>query len=455
MTLTSPVTRTGLLTAVFLGSFMALLDVSVVSVALPTIQRHLGTGFSGLQWIIDGYAVAVSAVILSGGTLGDRYGRKRVYLAGITVFTLASLACALAPTLGWLVAARVVQGFAASMVIPGSIALLAHEFPEPRARAKVMGLWGTVAGTALVLGPLVGGPLTDAFGWPTIFLVNLPIGAVVLLAGRRVGESRDPGHGALDLPGQVLGALWIGALTFAVIEAGRTGLDAPAAAAGLLGIAALAAFVVVELRTPHPMLPIRLLGRPRFAAAITGSAALGFAAYPAVFLIGLYLQQVRGATATEAGVQMLPYVLVNVAAAFSAGRLSARFGAERVLPAGYLTAAVGSFGFLLLDGSTPYWLVAVVLALAGAGVGLSVTPTNIVGLAGLPGNRSGTASATVNAARQTGTTLGVAALGALIATGTTFTNGLHRAMAVAGLVLLAVTVLTAATLGRAGRGRAD
>lgn len=455
MVLTSSAARTGLLTAVFLGSFMALLDVSVVSVALPTIQRDLGAGFSGLQWIIDGYALALSAVILSGGTLGDRYGRKRVYLAGVAVFTLASLACALAPALEWLVAARVVQGFAASTVIPGSVALLAHEFPEPRERAKMMGLWGTVAGTAMVLGPLAGGPLTDTFGWPAIFLVNLPIGAVVLLAGRRVGESRDPSHGALDLTGQVLGALWIGALTFAVIEAGRTGFDAVTLTTGALGLTALVAFVVVELRVEHPMLPIRLFGRPRFAAAITGSAGLGFAAYPAVFLIGLYLQQARGATATEAGVQMLPYVLVNVVAAFSAGRLSARFGADRVLPAGYLVAALGAFAFLLLDGSTPYWLVAMTFALAGAGVGLSVTPTNIVGLAGLPGTRAGIASATVNAARQTGTTLGVAALGTLIARGTTFTGGLHLAMGVAGLVLLAVTVLTAATLGRATRRAAD
>ena len=449
MTLTPSAARTGLLAAVFLGSFMALLDVSVVSVALPTIQRDLGTGFSGLQWIIDGYAVALSAVMLSGGTLGDRYGRKRVYLIGITVFTLASLGCALAPTLEWLVAARVLQGFAASTVIPGSIALIAHAFPEPRERAKTMGLWGTVAGTALVFGPLVGGPLTDAFGWPAIFLVNLPIGAVVLLAGRWIGESRDPEHGALDLTGQLLGVLWIGALTFAVIEAGRTGFDALTLTTGALGVVALAAFVFVELRVPHPMLPIRLLGRPRFAAAIAGSAGLGFAAYPAVFLIGLYLQEARGATATEAGVQMLPYVLVNVVAAFSAGRLSARFGAQRVLPLGYLTAALGAFAFLPLDGSTPYWQAAAAFALAGAGVGLSVTPTNIVGLAGLPGTRTGTASATVNAARQTGTTLGVAVLGVLIARQATFTVGLHLAMGVAGVVLVAVTVLTAATLRRA------
>ena len=447
MTQPKTVANTALLTAVFLGSFMALLDVSVVSVALPAMQRALDAGFSDLQWIIDGYTVALTTVILSGGTLGDRYGRKRVYLSGLAVFTLASLACALAPTLGLLLAARVLQGVAASAVIPGAVALLAHAYPEPGERAKMMGLWGTVAGSALVLGPLAGGPLTDAFGWPSIFLINLPLGVVAVVTGLRgIRESRDPEHGALDLTGQILGALWIGLLTYAVIETGRLGLAPSVLVTGALGIGALVAFLVVELRVPHPMLPVRLFRRPRFSVAILASACLGFAAYPAVFLIALYLQQARGATASEAGVQMLPYVLMNVVAAFSAGRLSARFSAERVLPVGYGVAAVAAFGFLLLDAQSPYWLAAVVFAVAGIGVGLSMTPSNIVGLAGLPGTRGGIASATVNAARQTGTALGVAALGALVAQGATFAAGLHLAMGVAGVVLLAVAILAAVTL---------
>ncbi|WP_326567020.1 MFS transporter [Amycolatopsis rhabdoformis] len=432
-------TRPLLIVALFLGSFMALLDVSVVSVALPSIQRDLRAGFTDLQWIVDAYTVALAAVILSGGTLGDRYGRKLVYLSGLAVFTLASLACGLAPTLGLLVAARVVQGAAAATVIPGSIALLAHTFPEPRARARMMGWWGTIAGSALVVGPLAGGPLTDAFGWPVIFLVNVPLGVVALLAGRRgITESADPAHGALDLTGQVLGALWIGALTYAVIAA-----DVVAA---VVGAVALVAFLVVELRVAHPMLPIRLFARVRFSVAIATSFVIGFAAYPLPVLIALYLQQARGATATEAGVQMLPYVLANVLAAFCAGRLSARFGAERVLPLGNLVAAAGAFAFLSFGADSPYWLPALAFGVAGLGVGLCVTPSNIVGLAGVPGERTGIASATVNAARQTGTALGVAALGALLAHGSTLTSGLHAAMAVAGGVLLVVTVLTATTL---------
>lgn len=452
MTQTTAATRnTALLAAVFLGTFMALIDVSVVSVALPNMQGSLHADFSGLQWIIDGYTVALTSVILSGGTLGDRYGRKRIYLSALTLFTIASLACALAPTLDLLVAARVLQGFAASSVVPGAVALLAHAYPETRERAKMMGLWSAVGGCALVLGPLAGGPLTDAFGWPAIFLINLPLGVVAVLTGLRgITESRDPEHGALDLTGQVLGALWIGLLTYAVIEVGRTGPTTSVLVTGTLGVGALIAFIVVELRVPHPMLPIRLFARPRFSVAIFASFSLGFAAYPAVFLIALYLQQARGATATEAGVQMLPYMLTNVVAAVVAGRLSARFGAERLLPVGYGVAAVGSFAFFLLDADNPYWLAGVVFAIAGAGVGLSLTPSNIVGLAGLPGNRSGIASATVNTARQTGMALGIAALGALLAGGATFASGLHLAMGVSGAVLLAVALLAAATLRTAG-----
>ncbi|MFD2468359.1 DHA2 family efflux MFS transporter permease subunit [Amycolatopsis silviterrae] len=444
MSQTKTVVRSPLLAvAVFVGSFMALLDASVVSVALPTIQRELHAEFTDLQWIVDGYTVALAAVILTGGILGDRYGRKRIYLGGLAVFTIASLACGLAPTLGLLIAARVVQGIAAAAVIPGGIALLAHAYPEPRERARMMGAWGCVAGCALVIGPLVGGPITDAFGWPAIFLINLPIGAFAVFASYRgLGESSDPAHGALDLPGQVLGALWIGSFTYAVIAS-----DAVVAVVGALG---LAAFIVVELRAPHPMLPIRLFGKLRFATSILTSFVIGFACYPLPVLIAVYLQQAWGSTASTAGVQMLPYVITNAVLAFFSGQLSARFTAERVLPIGLVITTAGSFAFLLVDTAMPYWLLCVPLTLSGVGLGLSITPTNVVGLAGLPAQRTGTAAGTVNAARQVGMALGIAALGALLDHGSTLSTGLRTAMAVGGAALLAVTVLTAVTLRRAG-----
>jgi len=443
VTQTKTVARSPLLAiAVFLGSFMALLDASVVSVALPTIQRELHAGFTDLQWIVDGYTVALAAAILTGGTLGDRYGRKRIYLGGLAVFTLASLACGLAPTLGLLVAARVLQGVSAAAVIPGGLALLAHAYPQPRERARMLGAWGGVAGCALVIGPLIGGPITDAFGWPAIFLLNLPVGVFAVFAGRRgLDESSDPAHGALDLPGQLLGALWIGAFTYAVIAS-----DPVFAVVGGLG---LAAFLVVELRAPHPMLPIRLFGQFRFATSIFTSFVIGFACYPLPVLLAVYLQQAWGSTASATGVQMLPYVVANAVLAFFSGRLAGRFTAERVLPIGLAITAAGSFAFLLVDTASPYWLLSVPLTLSGVGLGLSITPTNVVGLAGLPTQRTGTASGTVNAARQVGMALGVGALGALLDHGSTLTAGLRNAMAVAGGLLLAVTVLTAATLRKA------
>lgn len=449
MTLTKPVTyRVGLLVSLFLGSFMALLDVSVVSVALPAMQRTFHTGFSELQWIIDGYTVALAAVILTSGTLGDRYGRKRMYLGGLALFTLASLACALAPTLGLFVAARVVQGTAAAAVVPGALALIAHSFPDPRERAQVMGWWSAVIAVSFVTGPLLGGPLTDAFGWPTIFLLNLPLGVLAVALGlRHIDESADPAHGGLDLPGQLLGVVWIGLLTYGVIEAGHLGWGSPRVLVPVaVALLALAAFVVVELRVEHPMLPIRMFAGGAFAAGNVASFVLGFASYPTLFFVGLYLEQSRGVSATAAGLQMLPFVAGNVVASFNAGRWSTRFGTSVTVPLGYLIAAAGAGGFLLLDAHSPYWLLAVVFALCGAGAGMSVTPTNLVVLAEVPRERSGMAAATVNMTRQTGLALGVAVLGALIALRPDLVSGLHLAMGVAGAALLAVTVLTAATL---------
>ncbi|WP_158884406.1 MFS transporter [Amycolatopsis anabasis] len=437
-----------LLTALFLGTFMALLDVSIVTIALPSLRDELRAPLSQLQWIIDGYTVALAALMLTGGALADRFGRKRVFLTGLTAFTLASLACALSGGAGWLIAARAVQGAAASVVTPGAMSLIAQSFPEPARRARVLGLWSTVASLAFVLGPLVGGPLTETFGWQSIFLLNLPLGLFAVLLGlRHLPESADPAHASLDPAGQVLGIAWIGALTYAVISAGHAGLTSAGTLAALaVAAGALAAFVVVELRQRHPMLPIRLLGRPEFGVVNVASFVLGFGTFGAFFLLSLYLQTARGASPSEAGLQFLPYVLANSATALITGRLVARFGPRPVLLAGYVLLSAAPLAMLVLTTTTPYPVVAALFVLTGAGICLAGVPTNALALHAVPRERSGTASATVNAARQTGSALGIAALGALLATGADFVDGLHRALLVAGIVTLAVTVLTALTL---------
>ncbi|GAB3578174.1 hypothetical protein GCM10027445_44980 [Amycolatopsis endophytica] len=339
MTETKIVANRVLLAAVYLASFMALLDASVVTVALPTVQRDFGGPLANLQWVFDGYTLALATAMLSGGVLGDRFGRRRVFLAGLALFTVASLACALAPGIGWLVAARIVQGAAASVLIPGGLSLLAQAFSEPARRARALGLGAVIGGLAFVAGPLLGGPLTETFGWQSIFLINLPLGAVALVLGvRGITESADPSRPGLDPVGQVLAIAWTGLLVYAVIEAGHAGWSAPRVV-GCLAAAAvcLAAFLVAESRGRSPMLPLTFFRDGDFAVVNLASFVLGAASYGGFFLLSLYLQGPRGASATEAGLWFLPLVLATSAMGAVSGRVSRRIG----LLAGYPLCAAG------------------------------------------------------------------------------------------------------------------
>nr|WP_285629472.1 MFS transporter [Actinoallomurus iriomotensis] len=251
--------RAILLALTCVGQFMVLLDNTIVGAALPAVQLKLRTTLTGLQWIVDAYVLVVAMLLLAGGVLADRLGRRRVFLTGVAVFTLASLLCSVAPTLGWLVAARVLQGVGAAALSPASLALLASAYPRPQERVKAIGLWAGLSGVGMAAGPVAGGILTDAFGWPSIFLVNVPIGLISLLAGMRVlDESRNPAAPTLDIAGQALSILGVGALTFGLIAAGDHGWTSPLIL-GALAVAAvlLASFVAVESRRR----PIRLSGR--------------------------------------------------------------------------------------------------------------------------------------------------------------------------------------------------
>lgn len=450
-TVTEKRREVALLATLFLGTFMALLDVSIVTIALPSMQRSLGAPLSQLQWIVDGYVIALAASMLTGGALADRHGRKRVFLLGLVVFTLASAACAFAGDAGWLIAARVVQGAAASVITPGAMALLALAYPEPARRARVFGLWSTIASLAFIAGPLVGGPLTEYFGWQSVFLINLPLGAVAVALGRwALTESADPGHASVDPAGQVLAICWIGALSFGVIEAGHLGWADPAVLAALtVAVVAFGIFVAVELRRPRPMLPIRLFARPEFGMVNLSSFAIGFGTFGSFFLLSLYLQSARGAGPTEAGLQFLPYVLASSISANVTGRVIARYGPRVPMLTGSAALAATLLALTVLTPGTPYFVVAILFAVLGAALMLAGLPVNTMAMHVVPKERSGMASATVNATRQTGTALGVALLGTLVAAAPDFTTGLHRGLVVAGAVTAVVTALTAVTLRKA------
>lgn len=440
--------------AVFLGTFMSLLDVSVVNVALPDMRLDLGAGFSTVQWVVDSYTLCLSALILSGGSLADRYGRKRLYLGGLAVFTLGSLACALAPSTTALIAGRIVQGIGAAAVAPGALSLLVQGFPARRQQARMIGLWGACVALAVVVGPLVGGVLTETFGWPSIFLVNLPLGAVALVAGwRGITESADPEHAGADPAGQVLAVGWLAALTYAVLEAGHLGWGSPLILS-LLAVAAvlLAVFFLVERKVARPMLPGALFARPRFAVVTFSSFVLGFGAYGSFYLLSLFLQQVQGASAAVTGAEFLPYSLGIAAGSVVGGRI----GGDRVMLAGYTMVGAGLLSLLVVTPATAYPLIGVLFVVLGVGMGFAITTTNSAGVGAVGRERSGTAAAIINAARQTGTALGIAALGAIVnahmAGGedpSAFTAGLHVSLGLAG----GLTLVAAASVASVRRPR--
>lgn len=312
----------------------------------------------------------------------------------------------------------------------------------------MIGLWGACVALAVVVGPLVGGVLTDAFGWPSIFLINLPLGAIALVAGwRGIRESADPAHAGADPAGQVLAVGWLAALTYAVLEAGHLGWGSPLILS-LLGVAAalLAAFVVVERKVAKPMLPGALFTRPRFTVVTFSSFVLGFGAYGSFYLLSLFLQQVQGASPALTGVQFLPYSLGIAAGSVLGGRI----GGDRLMIVGYTMIGAGLLSLLVVTPGTAYSLTGVLFAVLGVGMGFAITTTNSAGVGAVGRERSGTAAAILNAARQTGTALGIAALGAIVNTHlgggddpAAFTDGLHVSLGLAGGLTLVAAALVA------------
>lgn len=408
--------KSGMLTAVFLGSFIVQLNMSIVTVALPAIQSSLKTDVTGLQWVVNAYILCLSAFMLSGGTLGDRYGRKRLWLWGVAVFTVGSALCGAASGLPLLIGGRIVQGIAAALMVPGAMSILAQAYPDPAERARIIGWWGTFGSLSTVVGPVIGGFLVDLVGWPSIFSINLPLGILTFIFSvSSIRESADPDETSLDLPGQLLGTVWLGALSYALITGRGAGWLSPFTLV-CLGVALVTflAFVAVELRQPKPMLPVRLFTDARFAVTNAASFVLGFGAYSVFFFLSLYLQQVQGYTATAAGLRYLPLCGAISLASFYSGRLSGRFGPQASMLAGYLITGIALAGMYCFGPDTGYAVVAFLFAILGIGMGLSIPATVTAVFIGVPRERSGMASGTVNATRQAGTALGVALLGTVL-----------------------------------------
>ncbi|WP_424644677.1 MFS transporter [Embleya sp. AB8] len=440
--------RAAFLTVICLGQFMVLLDNTIVGAALPDMQERLHTQLTGLQWIVDAYVLLVAMLLLSGGVFADRFGRKRVFLTGVAVFTAASVLCFCASSIGWLIAGRVLQGIGAAALSPASLALLVAAHPVPQERVKAIGLWAGISGIGLAAGPVAGGVLTEAFGWPAIFVVNLPIGVVLLLAGRRIlGESRNPSAPAIDIPGTTLSVLGVGTLTYGLIEGGSRGWTSPLilgsfAAATVL----LAGFLAVESRRAAPMLPLRLFRQRLFTVSNTAMVVVGFALMGSSFFFSQFFVYVQGSSILRAGLQTLPTTLAMVVVSPYAGRLAVRYGFRIVVTVGLALAGLGLLTLGFVHAETGYANVWWRLAVVGIGFALTMSPLTGAAIQAVSPQEGGLASGISSTTRQIGAVLGVALLGVVVRAresgGGSFESGLNTAFVVAGAVTLATAVLT-------------
>lgn len=397
--------------------FLVGLDTTIVNVGLPAIGRGLDAGTRGLEWVVDAYTVLLACLLIASGALADRFGRRRVFQCGLAVFGAASLACAVAPSLGVLVAARAVQGVGASMLSPVALAIVVNAMPDPRERARAIGVWASVFGLSMAAGPVVGGALIEAFGWRSVFWVNAPvIAAALVLVAVFVPESRGERDRRLDLPGQVLLTLALGVAVGVLIEGPRVGWTSSWAMAGYVLVAATtAAFVRVERRRREPLVDLGLFRRGAFAMAVLGAVAVFVALSATLLLSTLYLQHTRGWTALEAGLATLPMAFGATVCALWSGNLVGRHGPRRPLMLAGGFTAVGGLCMVNLGPRTSVVLLLVAYLLIGIGFGFANAPITNTAVSGLPPARAGVAGAITSTARQVGSALGVAIAGGLVA----------------------------------------
>jgi DHA2 family methylenomycin A resistance protein-like MFS transporter len=441
------------LVAMSLGLGVVQLDITIVNTALSSIGTSLDGSVAELQWVVTSYTIAFAAFILTAGALGDRVGAKRIFIGGFALFTLASLACALAPSAMFLIAARSVQGLAAAILVPNSLTLLNHAYADPKARGRAVGFWAAGASVALTAGPFVGGALITLVGWRSIFLVNLPIGAAGLwLAWRYAEETPRLAQREIDLPGQIAAITALGALAGALIEGGALGWSHPLVIAGFAAAAVIGLlFVWREARAPQPMLPLSLFGNRMFALTALVGLLFNIAFYGLIFVLSLYFQEVRGWSPFATGLAFVPMMGMVLPANLIAASVSERLGAPQTIALASVITAAGCVALLSIAAGTSYWAIGAQLVVLGGGLGLVVPPLTSTLLGSVEKSRSGIAAGVLNATRQTGSVLGVALFGSLVGGANAFIAGAHASLVISAAVLLAGAI--AIWHGRAKEGR--
>jgi len=397
--------------------FLAQLDTSIVNLALKQISTSLHASVKELQWVIDAYNLAYASFLLAGGTLGDMYGRRRLFVSGIALFAAGSLVCGLAPDNMVLIGGRAVSGLGAALAVPTSLAILSDAYPDATERAKAIGIWASCNALAWLIGPTFGGVIVGQFGWRAVFLVVVPVGIVAgVMTLAKIADVRHAFKRPIDIAGQALGALTLGAFAFGFIEAPHWGWTSlPTIVSLIIALAALAGFAAVETRIPEPLLPLGIFGTSTFTASSGIASAMTFGMYAMLFLMPLYLQAVHGASAPVVGLLMLPMSAAFFVVSQWSGVLVARIGARTMMTVGMASMGAGLLILSNIGQHTGLAPVELAFLIIGIGLGLNTGPVLSVAVTVAPRAYSGTAASVINTARMVGATLGVALLGGLFA----------------------------------------
>jgi EmrB/QacA subfamily drug resistance transporter len=440
-----------------IATFMAILDTTVVNLGLHAIQNDLHVSLSVLQWVLDVYNLVYAGFILTGGVLGDLFGRRRIFMSGIALFTLGCLTCALAPNSALLLVGRGISGLGAALQLPGALSILTVTFREARERAHAIAIWGGFNGLAMAVGPTLGGLLVDAFGWRSIFYLVVPFGiAALALAWAGVAESANPEGRRIDLPGQISSILALGLLAFAFIEAPALHWSSPVILGCLAGSALSLAVLLKASARPGALLSLSVFRNRAFAAAIADAGMMTFGFYTLLFIFPLFFQAVRGDSALVAGLRLLPWSLTIVMMAPIAGPLLNRVGPRALIGSGMVLFGASLWLLGAVAGKSAYIVVLPLLAAIGLGNGLIFGPIMTVAVSSVGNERSGMSSGLVNVARMVGATLGVAISGSIFGAhvvqaghdAAKFVTGMHKAFFVAGVDELAGGLLALCLLGR-------
>ena len=442
------------LAAVAFGLFMIMLDNTVVNVALPAIEKDLNISISQLEWIVTAYALVFAALLITGGKLADLLGRRKIFVAGLVVFTLSSLACGLAPSAGFLIGARAVQGVGAALMNPATLSIITATFP-PRQRGTAIGIWAGVSALALAIGPLAGGLIVDNIGWNWIFFVNVPVGALGIVVSQFfIDESRDTSHEqSVDFPGLVTSGGGLFALSYGLIEGNSRGWGSPEIL-GLFATAALllVAFVVLESRQRLPMLDLSLFRIPSFVGANVVALLVSLGMFGVFFFVSLYVQNILGYSPTQAGAIFLPMTLLIILIAPIAGRASDRIGSRWLMSGGMTILGVSLLLYQRVGLHSTFWTLLPAMVLGGIGMALTMSPMTSVAMGSVPVDKAGVGSGVLNSFRQVGGSLGIAVMGAILASylhalpGTQlarqqYVDGLHAALFVSALIAFAAAVV--------------